>query len=700
MQQKSQSQQASTAVADVLRYDELPKAHGLYDPANEHDSCGVGFVAHIKGERSRQIIDDADRILRHMVHRGACGCEENTGDGAGMLTALPHEFLAKVAQQDLGITLPEEGGYGVGVVFLPNDEDERNICKQTVAEIIAAQGQTLLGWRSLPTDADAADIGPSARAAEPVMEQLFVAAGNGLDQDALERQLFVIRKQASHRIRTGDVAEKLKQSLRFYICSLSTKVIIYKGMLTPHQVTPYFPDLQDPDYTSHLAMVHSRFSTNTFPSWDRAQPNRFMSHNGEINTMRGNTNWMFARQGVMQSDLFGEDLEKLFPIIEPECSDSGNFDNAMELLYHAGRSLPEVVMMMIPEAWQNHHSMSEDKRAFYEYHSALEEPWDGPASISFTDGQCIGAVLDRNGLRPSRYYVTHDDKVVMASEVGVLDIDPANVKIKGRLQPGKMFLVDFEQGRIIDDEELKQDVANRREYNQWLEKQRLRIDELPKTASQPHLESDDLLRKMQAFGYSVETLAFMLIPLINVEKDPIGSMGNDAALAVLSDQPRMPYDYFQQLFAQVTNPAIDSIREEVIMSLECYIGPEGNLLDTTEDQCHRLLVPHPILTNDELAAIRQLDHRGWKTKTIDITYVLPEVQADNGSNGNGDSKVAAHREGDALRKALKRICREASQAIADGYSLVVLSDRELGPNRVPISTLLACGAVHHHLVRN
>jgi glutamate synthase (NADPH/NADH) large chain len=704
MQQKSQGQQASTQPADVLRHDELPKAHGLYDPANEHDSCGVGFVAHIKGERSRQIIDDADRILRHMVHRGACGCEENTGDGAGMLTALPHDFLAKVAKADLDVTLPAAGGYGVGIVFLPNDEDERNICKQTVAEIIAEQGQTLLGWRPLPTDADAADIGPSARAAEPVMEQLFVASGNGLDQDALERQLFVIRKVASHRIRTGDVGEQLKHSLRFYICSLSTKVIIYKGMLTPHQVTPYFPDLQDPDYTSHLAMVHSRFSTNTFPSWDRAQPNRFMSHNGEINTMRGNTNWMFARQGVMQSDLFGDDLEKLFPIIEPECSDSGNFDNAMELLYHAGRSLPEVVMMMIPEAWQNHHSMSEDKRAFYEYHSALEEPWDGPASISFTDGQCIGAVLDRNGLRPSRYYVTHDDKVVMASEVGVLDIDPANVKIKGRLQPGKMFLVDFEQGRIIDDEELKRDVANRRPYRQWLENQRLQLNELPAAEFQPHLEPDDLLRKMQAFGYSVETLAFMLVPLIKVQKDPIGSMGNDAALAVLSDQPRMPYDYFQQLFAQVTNPAIDSIREEVIMSLECYIGPEGNLLDSTEQQCHRLLVPHPILTNDELAAIKQLDHRGWKTKTIDITYARPATVENNGSNGNGaptaGTSPTAHQDGDALRKALKRICREASQAIADGYSLVVLSDRALGPNRVPISTLLVCGAVHHHLVRN
>ena len=658
-----------------------PAAHGLYDPKNEHDSCGVGFVAHIKGERSRQIIDDADRILRHMVHRGACGCEANTGDGAGILTAMPHEFLKRVAEQEIGVELPQRGLYGAGVIFLPTDESEREICKQTVNDIIAEQGQNLLGWRPLPVDPATADIGASARAAEPCMEMLFVGAADGIDQEHLEAQLFIIRKHASHRIRTGDVGEGLTQRLIFYACSLSTKVIIYKGMLTSYQVMPYFRDLQASDYTSHLAMVHSRFSTNTFPSWDRAQPNRFMSHNGEINTLRGNSNWMFARQGVMDTDVFGDDFRKLCPIIEPECSDSGNFDNAMEMLYHAGRSLPEVAMMMIPEAWQNHHSMSEDKHAFYEYYSALQEPWDGPASISFTDGHYIGACLDRNGLRPSRFYVTKDHKVVMASEVGVLDVAPENVAYKGRLQPGRMFLVDFEQGRIIADDELKHDVANRRDYGRWIRNQRIQLAELPEAQAPAHYDSQTLLRQMQAFGYTVETLQFMLIPLIQARKDPIGSMGDDAALACLSDQSRMLYDYFKQLFAQVTNPAIDSIREEIIMSLECYVGPEGNLLDTTEQQCHRLAVPHPILTNEELAALKALDHRGWKSGTIDITYPRSE-----GAGG--------------LRPALERICQEAERAIAGGYSLVILSDRETCESRVPISSLLACGAVHHHLVRN
>ncbi|MGE3315439.1 MAG: glutamate synthase large subunit [Planctomycetaceae bacterium] len=654
-----------------------PAAHGLYDPAYEHDSCGVGFVAHIKGVKSRQIIDDADRILRHMVHRGACGCEANTGDGAGILTALPHDFLCKVAKQDLGIELPAAGRYGVGNVFLPTDPTQREKCKQTVNQIIAQQGQKLLGWRNLPTAPDEADIGPSARAAEPAMAQIFIAAADGIDQETLERQLFIIQKMSSRLLRTSD----MPQALMFYYCSLSSKVIIYKGMLTALQVMPYFPDLQDADYKSHLAMVHSRFSTNTFPSWDRAQPCRFMAHNGEINTLRGNANWMFARQGVMKSELFGEDLEKLFPIIEPHCSDSGNFDNALELLLHAGRSLPEAMMMMIPEAWQNHHTMPEAKRAFYEYHSALQEPWDGPASISFTDGRYIGACLDRNGLRPSRFYVTRDDKVVMASEVGVLDIPPENVAIKGRLQPGRMFLVDFEQGRIIDDEELKRDVASKRNYKEWLTRQRLELEKLPEGTLVEPYGAEDLLARMQAFGYTVETLNFMLIPLLREKKDPIGSMGNDAALECLSDQPRMLYDYFKQLFAQVTNPAIDSIREEIIMSLECFIGPEGNLLETTEGQCHRLLVPHPILSNKELAKLKSLDHRGWKTRTIDATFPRSE-----GTSG--------------LRPALDRICAEARQAIADGFSLIILSDRATSSERVPISSLLATGAVHHHLVRH
>ena len=664
----------------VIGTTQFPEAHGLYDPAYEHDSCGVGFVAHIKGEASHQIILDADRILKHMTHRGACGCEENTGDGAGMLVALPHTFLKRVTKNELGIDLPEPGRYGAGIIFLPKDASAQSEFKAIVGELVEEQGQTLLGWRNVPQQPKVADIGPSAAAAEPYMEMLLIGAAEGLDQEALERQLFVIRKMASHRIR----ASGHPHALEFYSCSLSTKVIVYKGMLTPTQMLDYYPDLSEEDFESHLAMVHSRFSTNTFPSWDRAQPLRFMAHNGEINTLKGNANWMHARQGVMQSDLFGEDLKKLFPVIEKHCSDSGNFDNAMEFLYHGGRTLQEVAMMMIPEAWQNHHNMSDDKRAFYEYFSALQEPWDGPASVSFTDGKYIGACLDRNGLRPSRFYVTHDDKVIMASEVGVLDVDPADVKLKGRLQPGKMFLVDFEQGKLIRDEDLKTDVAGRRPYNEWLQNQRVELGELIDNhdTDHPRVTGDALLEQMQAFGYSTETMQFMLLPLINAKKDPINSMGDDASLACLSDKPRLLYDYFKQLFAQVTNPPVDSIREEVIMSLECYIGPEGNLLDTTEQQANRLRVPHPILTDKETAAIKALDgYRGWKTKTIDITF-----------------EKSAGAEG--LMPAVDRICAEAEQAIADGYSLIVLSDRACGEDRVPVSTLLACGAVHHHLVRN
>lgn len=635
-----------------------PARQGLYDPQFEHDSCGVGFVAHIKGERSHQIVLDADQVLNAMNHRGACGCEPNTGDGAGFLTALPHEFLAKVATSDLGVSLPEAGKFAAGLVFLPTDAKQREQCKKIVAELVAEQGQTLLGWRVVPTDPDSADIGPTARACAPAMEQVFIAANN-IEGDAFERQLYLIRKRASHKLRTSD----LEQALMFYICSLSTKVMVYKGMLTPAQVIPYFPDLADPDYKSHLAMVHSRFSTNTFPSWDRAQPNRFMSHNGEINTMRGNKNWMRAREGLASSEVFGDELQQLFPVVEPECSDSGTFDNVLEFLLMSGRSLQAAVMMMIPEAWENHESMSAEKKAFYEYHSCMMEPWDGPASIAFTDGRYIGAVLDRNGLRPSRYYVTHDDRVIMASEVGVLPIEPKNVKAKGRLQPGKMFLVDFEEGRIVADEELKQQFSQRRPYADWLSQQRIHLAELQPNQEPHGFYPDTLLQRMQAFGYTSETLQFMLLPLVNEMRDPVGSMGNDSALACLSDQPRMPYDYFKQLFAQVTNPAIDSIREDIIMSLECYIGPERNLLTVTDKHAHRLRIPHPILTNEELAALKHMDHRGWQAKTIDITF-----DRDSGKDG--------------MVAALDRICSEAEAAISEGYSLVVLSDRELSENQV------------------
>jgi len=510
----------------------------------------------------------------------------------------------------------------------------------------------------------------------PVIKQLFIGAV-GITGDEFERRLYIIRRRFTHQLRGS---KELQQAHMLYACSLSTKVIVYKGMLTPSQLFPFYCDLEDTDFETHLAMVHSRFSTNTFPSWDRAQPNRFMSHNGEINTLRGNVNLMTAREGVAASNLFGDEINKLFPIIEPDCSDSGNFDNVLEFMLMGGRTLQEAVMMMIPEAWQADTNMSQEKRDFYEYQSALMEPWDGPASIVFTDGHYIGAVLDRNGLRPSRYYVTKDDRVIMASEVGVLPVDPENVREKGRLQPGKMFLLDFEEGRLIPDEELKMDFARRRPYGDWLAKQRLELAEIPRLPDDHGFNPETLIQRMQAFGYTVETMQFMLLPMVTEARDPLGSMGNDAALACLSDKPRMIYDYFKQLFAQVTNPAIDSIREEVVMSLECFIGPEGNLLETTEHHAHRLRVAHPILTNEELSSIKNMNYREWRTQVIDITF-------DRSSGKTG------------LLEALDRICEEATAAIEDGYSLLILSDRAVSDTRIPLSSLIACGAVHHHLVR-
>ena len=654
-----------------------PDKHGLYDPANETENCGVGFVAHIKGQPSHQIVEDADHILRRMVHRGACGCESNTGDGAGIMTSLPYDFLKRVAKEDLGADLPEKGRYAAGIVFLPVDETERAHCKKLVNELIEKSGHTLIGWRLLPIDPLKADIGPTARKAMPHMEQLFVAAAEGASSDDLERALYVLRKESTHAVRSN---ESIKQRELFYFCSLSTKVIVYKGMLNPDQMMPFFTDLNAEDFTAHLAMVHSRFSTNTFPSWDRAQPKRFMSHNGEINTRLGNANWMSAREGTAESELFGDDIKRVLPVIEPDVSDSGSFDNVLEFLLMGGRSLQEAVMMMVPEAWQNDTSMSEEKRAFYEYQSALMEPWDGPASIVFTDGRYIGATLDRNGLRPSRYYLTHDDRVIMASEVGVLPVEPENVKLKGRLQPGKMFLIDFDQGRMIPDEELKHEFAAKQPYEQWLTNQRIALSQLEPNQEPHGFDPDTLLPRMRAFGYTSETMQFMLLPLVKEGRDPVGSMGNDAALACMSDKSRMIYDYFKQLFAQVTNPAIDSIREEVVMSLQCYIGPEKNLLDSTEEHAHRLLVPHPILTNEELAALKHMNFRGWTTATIDITYDKAEGTA-------------------GLNKALDRICEEATQAITDGHSLVILSDRNISDSRIPVSALLATGAVHQHLVK-
>ena len=657
----------------------LPAARGLYHPSQEKDSCGVGFVCDILGRASNEIIRHAAHMNCRMTHRGGVGYEVTTGDGAGILTTLPHRLMARVAQEIFASALPPAGAYGAGNIFLPRDEEERAHCKVVLEGAIAESGLRLIGWRPLPVEPDLANIGKAARAAMPHMEQLFVTADDITDDitgKALERRLYVVRKAATHRLR-GDPS--LRQRKLFYVCSLSTAVIVYKGMLTPEQVFPFFPDLDASDYESHLAMVHSRFSPNTFPSWDRAQPNRFMSHNGEINTLLGNKNAMVARQGTLATDVFGDGLQQLMPIVEEDCSDSGTFDNVLEFLLMSGRTLQEAVLMMIPEAWQQHSTMDPDKRAFYEYHSCLMEPWDGPASIAFTDGHYIGAVLDRNGLRPSRYYITDDHKCIMASEVGVVPVDPAKVTAKGRLQPGRIFLIDFEAGRMIPDEEIKSELATRKPYREWLAKQRIEITDLPAPNDAGGFEPATLLPRMQSLGYTTETMQFMLLPLVAELRDPLGSMGNDSALAVMSSKPRMLYDYFKQRFAQVTNPAIDSIREEVVMALECYIGPERNLLKATQAHAHRLRLPHPILSNEELAALKNMDHRGWKSQVLDITF----------PSGAGEK---------GLREALDRLCREASAAIEDGYSLVILSDRALSKERVAISALMAVGAVHHHLV--
>ena len=653
----------------------FPEKTGLYDPAMEKDSCGVGFVANIKGNPSHEIMLDAYHLNSRMDHRGGCGFEANTGDGAGILMALPYSFFQQLGKELFDAKLTA-GHFAVGNIFLPQSESERAFCQSTIERIIEEEGQHLVGWREVPVDAKGADVGPAARNAQPFISQLFIKSAKGTNQDTFERANYVIRKRFSHSLR-GD--KSLLERKQVYACSLSTKVIVYKGMLTPGQLFPFYKDLTNSAFETHLAMVHSRFSTNTFPSWDRAQPNRFMSHNGEINTLRGNVNAMAARQGKVATDAFGEKLPAIFPVIDPDCSDSGSFDAVLEFLLLSGRSLAEATMMMIPEAWQSDTNMAQQKKDFYEYHSALMEPWDGPASIVFSDGKYIGAVLDRNGLRPSRYYITHDDKCIMASEVGVLEVDPSNVKTKGRLQPGKIFLLDFDQGRLVSDEEVKQDITNRRTYGSWLKDQKVTLEDISTEFESNAIDAPDTLQRMKAFGYTTETMQFMLIPLVTEARDPLGSMGNDSALACLSDKPRMIYDYFKQLFAQVTNPPIDSIREEVVMSLRCFIGPEGNLLESKPEQAHRLSLEHPIISNQELTKIQYMNYQGLTSKVIDITYDVNEVSG--------------------YLQTIDRICDEASTAIEDDFSFIILSDRNTSRTRVPLSALIACGAVHHHLTK-
>ncbi len=652
-----------------------PKAFGLYNPQYEKENCGIGFIADLQARLSHKTTLDALEMLARMDHRGGCGCEHNTGDGAGILTNLPIKFFQTQIKKLFAIYVKKDE-FAVGNVFLPRDKKQQRFCEKILEKSIKQHGLNFLGWRETPIATDKADIGKTARASQPIIKQIIITSPKGMDSASFERKLYVIRKHSSQIIRAD---ASLSEALLFYICSLSSKIIVYKGMLIGSQLLKFFPDLNDTNYTSYLAMVHSRFSTNTFPSWDRAQPCRYLSHNGEINTRQGNVNWMSAREGSLSSEFFSDqELKDMLPIIETDMSDSGVFDNMLELLIINGRSLPEALAMMIPEAWQNNTHMRDDKRAFYQYCANLIEPWDGPASIIATDGHYICAVLDRNGLRPSRYYLTDDDRIIMASEVGVADIKPKSVVKKGRLRPGRMFVVDFAKGRLVDDKEVKTEFAAKYPYREWLNKQQFHLGDITTKEEAHGFYPDTLIARMRAFGYSVETMQFMLLPLVREGRDPLGSMGNDSALACLSNQPRIIYDYFKQLFAQVTNPAIDSIREEVIMSLQCAIGPETNLLETKAENAHRLVIDNPILNNEELAALKYCHYRNWKSKTIDITY-----DKDQDINLSGQ---------------LTKICEKTTDAISGGYSFIILSDRNVSESRIAISSLLTAAAVHRYLV--
>ena len=657
----------------LTRFDST-RPGGLYDPATEHDACGVGFVVDMKGRRSHTIVEQGLTILKNLQHRGACGCEENTGDGAGILVQIPHAFFARECER-LSIRLPVAGEYGTGLVFLPRDAGQRAACEKLFEVVVREESQVVLGWRDVPVD-DAA-LGPSARACEPVFRQIFIGRGGSVKDAALfELKLYVIRKRIEHAIANSAIAERDL----FYLPSLSARTFVYKGMLTPNQVELMFPDLRDPLLDSALALVHSRFSTNTFPSWPLAHPFRFIAHNGEINTLRGNINWMRAREALCASPLFGDDLKKILPIVVENGSDSAIFDNVLEFLHMAGRELPHAVLMMIPEAWSGHEMMDAERKAFYEYHGCLMEPWDGPASIAFTDGAVIGAVLDRNGLRPSRYYVTKDGLVVMASEVGVLDIPPENVLIKERLHPGRIFLVDTREGRIIDDAELKSRYTAAQPYKKWLDEGLVPLASLPVPTAVPEPDHATVLARQQVFGYTHEDLRLLMAPMAANGEEPLGSMGNDAALAVLSERPRLLYDYFKQLFAQVTNPPLDAIREELVTQIETPLGPERNLLAPGPESCRLLKLKTAILDNEELAKIRHIDRAGFKTVTLPMLFPA-------GSGGAG------------LTRAMEALCQQASAAIQQGASFIILSDRGVDPQQMPIPALLATAGVHHHLVR-
>ncbi|MDT3427169.1 glutamate synthase domain-containing protein 2/glutamate synthase domain-containing protein 1/glutamate synthase domain-containing protein 3 [Paenibacillus forsythiae] len=657
-----------------MRHTELPPKQGLYDPQFEKDACGMGFVAHIKGKPSHEIVSNALTMLANMEHRGGQGSEPNSGDGAGIMLQIPHRFFSEEAKA-LGFELPEAGRYGVGMLFLSHNEDIRAAHERALNEIIAEEGQTLLGYRDVPTCDEM--LGKTAKAAKPYVRQVFIGRSADIKDDlAFERKLYVIRKRAELAIRYAGSEE----ADSFYLPSLSCRKIVYKGMLTTEQVGPFYLDLQNEALESAIALVHSRFSTNTFPSWERAHPYRFMIHNGEINTLRGNVNWMHARQSLFKSEVFGSDLDKIKPVINPDGSDTAMFDNTFEFLYLSGRSLPHVAMMMVPEPWSNHDSMDEKKKAFYEYHSTLMEPWDGPAAMGFTDGVQIGAILDRNGLRPSRYYVTKDDLIILSSEAGVLDIPPENVLYKDRLRPGRMLLVDTQEGRIISDEEVKAAIASEHPYQEWLDEHLISLSELPEAPELPNPKHDNVQQLQQAFGYTFEDLRKVLEPMASSGAEAVGSMGYDAPLAVLSDRPQRLYNYFKQMFAQVTNPPIDAIREELVTSTTTTIGPERNLLKPEPESCRQIALDTPILSNEDFAKIRHVRRAGFKSMTIPTLF-----PAGLGAEG--------------LRIALDRLNEAADRVIEKGHNILILSDRGVDRENAAIPALLAVSSLHHHLIR-
>ncbi len=654
-----------------------PLRQGLYDPANEHDACGLGFIAHIKGTKSHAIISQGLQILKNLTHRGATGADPLQGDGAGILIQLPDAFLRRACGRQ-GLTLPAVGQYGVGMVFLPQEPASRMACEQEIERATVNQGQVVLGWRDVPTDNSG--LSERTKDVEPVIRQVFIGRGsNAIDQDAMERKLYIIRKQAGHAIQ----ALRLQHGKEFYVPSMSTRTVVYKGMLLANQVGEYYLDLREPSMVSALAMVHQRFSTNTFPTWDLAHPFRAVCHNGEINTVRGNVNWIRARQQAIASTVLGEDLDKVWPLIYDGQSDSASFDNCLELLVMGGYPLAHAMMLMIPEAWAGNPLMDEDRRAFYEYHAALMEPWDGPAAMAFTNGVQIGATLDRNGLRPARYVVTDDDYVILASEVGVLDIPERKIVRKWRLQPGKMLLVDTDQGRIIDDDELKRTLATAKPYREWIDRSRVALDALPDPAPPPRSEVS-LLDRQQAFGYTQEDMKIILAPMAQNGEEATGSMGNDAALPVLSNRPKVFYNYFKQLFAQVTNPPIDPIREELVMSLVTFIGPRPNLLGIDEtDPPMRLEAEKPILTADEMEKIRHIElFTGASFRSLELDICYPAAWGAAG-----------------MEAALASLCAHAEDATRLGYNILIVSDRKVSAERMPIPALLATAAVHQHLVR-